>query len=227
MTTDTHVVLTVRGTLVPPNLEAARVLHNDTAGSDAGIAAARSFGDLSHKVYAPVLGVPISSAKDGELLFLDAWCDPMGIGQFFSNAHVQGQAAHMFSKRDPTIWMRARGSFSWVLQAPTHRTDRFVAMIRGPVASPEAAIETFAKVDRAIQRDARRRGLISHEIFIKMPMPGDTGPHELLGIDIWHDMAGMAEQYTDRTAMADLGQAFSGPTDNTVWKTAPGNWSEW
>ena len=59
------VVLTVRGTLVPASLEAARVLHNDTAGSEQGIAAARSLGDLSHKVFAPASrATKLSSARE-------------------------------------------------------------------------------------------------------------------------------------------------------------------
>src|SRR5262245_37189052 len=100
------VQLTVRGTLAPKLLEAARILHNDTAGSAQRIAAARSLGDLSHKVFAPCLR---AGGKDGELLFLDVWCDAQGIGQFFSNAHVQDQGAKMFTKKDATIWMRATG----------------------------------------------------------------------------------------------------------------------
>src|SRR5262245_64645481 len=82
------VVLTVRGTLNPKTLEAARSLHNDTAGSPQGIAAARALGDLSHKVYAPCLRSSQSSAREGELLFLDSWADPKGIMEFFSNPHV-------------------------------------------------------------------------------------------------------------------------------------------
>jgi hypothetical protein len=226
MTPDTHVLLTVRGTLAPPDLEAARILHNDTAGSQAGIAAARALGDLSHKVYAPAKGGP-GGAAENELLFVDSWVDPQGIGGFFSNAHVQAQAGQMFTNKDATIWMKARGSYSWVLQAPAGRNDRYVGLIRATVASPEAAIAVFADVDRAIQRDARRRGLISHELFVKIPMPGDDGPFEILGLDLWYDAAGMAEQYTDRTHMAALGAAFAGPPAASTWQQAKGNWSEW
>ena len=39
---DWPVLLTVRGTTVPKTLEEARVLHNQTAGSPQGIAAAGS-----------------------------------------------------------------------------------------------------------------------------------------------------------------------------------------
>ena len=63
------------------------MLHNDTAGSQAGIAAARALGDLSHKVYAPVV-MPQSGAKEGEVLFMDWWQDPKGLMDFFANENT-------------------------------------------------------------------------------------------------------------------------------------------
>ncbi|MFO0749676.1 MAG: hypothetical protein U1F43_29000 [Myxococcota bacterium] len=227
MSTDTHVLLTVRGTLAPQSLEAARALHNDTAGSPAGIAAAREHGDLSHKVYAPCARWSRAGDQAGQLLFIDAWVEPEGIGRFFGNAHVRQQAAGMFSERDATVWMPARGAFAWTLQAPRGRDERYVGMIRAPIAAPEQAIATFAAVDRAIQRDARRRGLIAHELYIKLPMPGASGPMEILGLDLWHDFDGMSEQYADRSKMEALGAAFAGAPQASVWEQATGNWSEW
>src|SRR5262245_32457932 len=220
---DSLVVLTVRGTLVPKTLEAARVLHNETAGSAPGVAAARALGDLSHNVYTPRPGGP-SNAKDGELLFLDRWDNPKGIMEFFSNPHVQQQGSNLFAEREPTIWMPARGSFSYRLPAPKSKTDRYVGLVRGPIASPEAAIATFAAVDAKAQRDARRRGLLSHEVFIKLAAPGDTSPVELLGIDVWCDLAGMGEHYGDATHMAALGNAFTARAATSVWEQAAGAW---
>jgi len=178
------VLLTVRGTLVPKTLEDARNLHNDTAGSPAGIAAARALGDLSHKVYAPCLRTKQSGLKDNELLFLDTWCDPVSIGTFFSDHNTQAAAARMFAQRDGTVWMRAAGSYSYHLPPHRGKNDRFVGMIRAPIASPERSIEIFAGVDAKVVRDARKRGIMSHDIYIKVPTPGDTGGPELLGIDI-------------------------------------------
>lgn len=221
------VVLTVRGTLVPQTLEAARNLHNETAGSEQGIAAARALGDLSHSVYAPSARSTQSSAKAGELLFVDRWDNPQGIMDFFSNPHVQGQAGKMFSARDATVWMPARGSFSYCLPAPNGKSERYLGMLRATVKSPEQAVEIFAEVDAKAQRDARRRGLLSHELFIKLSPPGDSSPPELLGIDLWCDVAGMTAHYTDQTHMTGLGAAFAGPPQATVWDQADGRWSEW
>ena len=220
------VLLTVRGTYTPPTLEACRVLHNETAGSEPGIAAARGLGDLSHKVYGPMPG-PNSSAKAGEVLFIDWWQDPKGLMDFFMNENVQKQGARLFASRDATVWMPAQGAFIYNLPAPAGKNERFVGMVRGPVKDPAAAIELFRGVDTKAQRAARVRGLLSHELFIKMNPPGDTSPLELLGLDVWCDLKGMGEHYSDPNEMAALGGAFAGRPDPTTWEQAPGHWSEW
>lgn len=218
------VLLTVRGTVTAKTLEAARLLHNDTAGSAPGIAAARSLGDLSHSVYAPTKRAT-SSAKEGEILFLDHWAAANGIMQFFSNPAVQEQAGKLFSGRDAAVWMPAAGSFSYSLPAPRSKPDRFVGLVRGPIASPEPSISVFTKADEGAQADARRRGLLSHQIFIKMGQPGEA--QELLGLDVWCDLDGMNEHYQDAQHMSPLGSAFTGRPDASIWAEAPGDWREW
>ena len=220
------VFLTVRGQYLSESLEACRTIHNDTAGSPAGIAAARALGDLSHKVYAPV-PTPNTSAKPGEVLFLDWWQDPKGLMEFFANENVQMQGQKLFTSRDASVWMPARGSFSYSLPAPAGRNERYVGMIRGPIASPDAAIEIFREADMASQRTARARGLLSHEVFIRLHPPGQDGPLELLGVDVWHDAQGMAEHYADPSEMQGISAAFTGAPDPSVWAQAPGQWSEW
>lgn len=224
---ESAVLLTVRGTYIPDNLEAMRALHNATAGSEQGIAAARSLGDLSHNVYSPSLRSERAGAMKGELLFLDVWDSPKGIMDFFSNPQVQQQGAKLFSKRDATIWMPTRGSSSYHLNAPKSKTGRFVGIVRGAVKSPEHAIGVFAAADVAAQRAARSRGLISHELFVKLENPGESAQPELLGLDIWCDFAGMTEHYNDATHMAPLGDAFAGRPQTSIWEQPEGNWSEW
>jgi quinol monooxygenase YgiN len=222
---DSPVFLTVRGTLNNPDYEAARVLHNETAGSPPGVAAARALGDLSHKVFAPSTKLP--GAAQGELLFLDHWQDPKGLMEFFSNPHVQQQGGRLFSARDATVWMPARGAFSYHLHAPRGRDSRFVGILRGPVASPDTAIELFRRNDENAQRDARRRGILSHDLYIKLNPPGVDAPLELLAIDIWSDSQGMVEHYQDKTHMAGLSEAFSGQPHPSAWEEPSGAWSEW
>jgi hypothetical protein len=221
------VLLTVRGTLVPPNLDAARSLHNDTAGSERGIAAARALGDLSHKVYAPCLRAgPLSSAREGELLFIDFWENPKGIMDFFSNSNVQEQAGKLFSARDATLWMPAQGAFSLRLQAPAGKNERYLGLLRAPIASPDKAIEALGTLMAASRRDARQRGQIAHELFVKMAPPGDSSPLELIGLDLWASFEGMQEHYGS-LKMDALAKVFTGAPQATVWEQAPGNWSEW
>jgi hypothetical protein len=221
------VLLVVRGQMIPKTLEDMRVLHNQTAGSPQGVAAARSLGDLSHMVYAPSVASKQSTAKAGELLFLDKWVDPKGIKNFFSNEQVVQQGSKLFSELDATIWRSAEGSFSYQLPAPRGKSDRYIGMIRGPIASAEKAIDVFRETDINALRDARRRGLLSHEIFIKLNEPGDSSPLELLGVDCWSDFAGMTEHYSDQTHMGGMSAAFSGRPQPTTWEQAPGLWSEW
>jgi len=223
---DSGVFLTVRGMYTPPNLEAFRILHNDTAGSGPGIAAARSLGDLSHKVYAPLPGAH-SSAKAGEVLFFDWWQDPKGLMDFFSNEQSQALGKVLFSSVVHTVWMPAKGSFSYNLPAPAGKNDRYVGMVRGPIKSAEATLKIFRAADAKAQRAARARGLLSHELFIKLNAPGDSAPLEVLGVDVWCDAKGMGEHYSNPEEMAALAGAFAGAPDATTWTQAPGLWSEW
>lgn len=222
---DPGILLTVRGTYLPPSLEDCRALHNATAGSPAGIAAARALGDLSHKVYAPP--PDLGADQKGQVLFIDWWQDPKGLMDFFANENVQMQGQKLFRARDATVWMPARGALSYSIPAAAGRDQRFVGMIRGPVASPEKAIAVFRAADLKAQRAARARGLLSHELFIKLNAPGDSSPVELLGLDVWCDEKGMREHYQQPGEMEALQGAFSGPPQPSTWVQAPGAWSEW
>ena len=219
------VLLAVRGKPLPKTVDEMRVIHNQTAGSPQGIAAARALGDLSHMVYTPLASG--SQPASTEVLFLDVWVHPKGIMDFFSNEDVVQQGTKLFTSRDATIWMPAEGSYSYALPAVRGKPDRYVGIVRGPIASPEASIDVFRAADIGGQQDARRRGLLSHQIFIKLAAPGDAQPLELLGVDVWNDLAGMNEHYGDAKHMSALGKAFTGAPQTSRWEQAPGQWSEW
>jgi hypothetical protein len=222
MNIESPVLLTVRGSLVPKTLDAARVLHNETAGSAQGMAAARALGDLSHKVYAPV--TKAGGTEENELLFIDYWLSPQGIGQFFSNAHVQEQGSKLFSKRDPVVWMPAKGAFSFNLPAAQGKNGRWLGVVRGVVKSPEAAIDAFAKALSPTMLQARGRGQLSHEIYFRIPMPGENLPPEMIGIDVWCDTQGMQDHYKE---LKGLDGAFAGKPAMSVWEQASGGFNEW
>src|SRR5438552_9315221 len=122
-------LLTIRGTLAPTSLEAARQVHNQTAGAPDGVAAARSLGDLSHMVYVPV------NKELPELFIMDLWTSPGGLNQFFSDPQVQHGAELIFTQRDPVVWEPAEGFFTYHIHAHTGQIDRYFGLIRGIVAS--------------------------------------------------------------------------------------------
>jgi quinol monooxygenase YgiN len=220
MSIELPVTLTVRGKTIHQG-DAMRRLHNETAGSPQGIAAARALGDLSHKVFTPRGG----DAKSDELLFLDVWVDPAGIGKFFAHPDVAAQGAQLFAHKDATVWMPARGSYSYSLPAHRDKPERYVGIVRGPIASPEAAIEIFKSVDAKAVADARKAGILSHELFIKLGAPNE--PVELLGIDVWCDHAGMTAHYANPAHMKALSSAFTAAPSASIWEQAAGAWSEW
>jgi hypothetical protein len=216
------VLLTVRGTLVPKTAEAACKAHNETAGSPDGIAAARALGDLSHKVYAPVPGL---GAVEGELLFLDFWKNAEGIAKFFSDPRVHGMASMLFTAREGVVWMPAREAFGFDLPPPMAKPGRFLGVVRGAVSSPEHAIDVFRKVLAPKLSDARRRGQLSHRLYVKLPLPDDPTGVEVLGLDHWCDPAGMKEHYE---SIEGYEKAFAGTRQTSVWQQAAGGvWSEW
>jgi hypothetical protein len=87
--------------------------------------------------------------------------------------------------------MPARGAFSFRLPAPRAKGERYLGVVRGPLKSPDTAIDAFRGALAHRLGEARKQGQLAHEIFIKIPMPGDTGPAELIGIDEWCDAEGM------------------------------------
>src|SRR4051812_15559017 len=127
-------LLAIRGTLAPKTQEAARAIHNETAGAPPNVAAARALGDLSHMVY-----VPAEQSATGEFLILDLWNNLDGLNQFFANPQVQEQAGHIFDTRDPVVWAPADGFASYHLPVPSGKNDRIVAVVRGMVQSREDA----------------------------------------------------------------------------------------
>ncbi|MEX2250792.1 MAG: hypothetical protein WD895_01835 [Acidimicrobiia bacterium] len=216
-------MLSVRGKTIPSDPDAARNLHNQTAGSPEGIAGARALGDLSHSVYTPLPGAP--GASERELLFLDVWKDGEGIGTFFSNEQVQQGASMLFSEREAVIWMPAEGGFGFELPAPMNLTGRYLGIVRGPIDDPQHAIDVFRKTHEAGISDARRLGQLSHQLFIRVPTPGQPAQLEALGLDLWADAGGMGEHYS---TLAGFEAAFNGEIQTSVWEQGPGGtWTEW
>jgi quinol monooxygenase YgiN len=175
-------------------------------------------------VFAPVPGKAADTGvQSNELLFIDVWEDPAGLGQFFSNPHVGEQASKLFSARDAAVWMPARGGFGFNLPAPSGKGERYVGLLRASVASAEKAVEAFRKLQGGSLRAARARGQMSHELYFRVDAPQNA--LELLGVDLWYDAEGMKQHYAE--AMAGYAEVFSSKPQTSVWMQPAGSWSEW
>jgi hypothetical protein len=218
----TTYLLTVRGSTVPSTLEGTRTIHNATAGAPQSAAGARSLGDLSHNVYAP-----ISKELDGQLLFIDLWNSVSGLNTFFSNPQVQAAAGQLFSKRDGIVWSRLEGFGAFNLALPSGRSVGAVGVIQVPVTSVEQAAAAFTAYATATINTARSYGIVSHSNWLRVPNPGEAPTPELIGVDLWMDADRMNEYYELSLGFEHFGPVFAGAPDTSVWRAAPGDWVEW
>jgi quinol monooxygenase YgiN len=220
----TITLLTIRGTLAPATQEDARQLHNKTAGDPASIAAARSLGDISHMVYAPLAP---ATAGAGDILFMDLWTSTDGLSQFFANPQVQAQAAQIFSERDPVVWDPASDFLSYHLPAPYGQNDRFVALARGTVRSREEALAAHNTIVASQLNNARMAGTLSHEPYFRAAAPGEPETLEFLSVDVWMNASTMQQFYADPDFQAALATLFVAAPDVSAWTSPAGSWTEW
>jgi hypothetical protein len=215
--------LTVRGAPIPDSLEKARSLHNQTAGANASVAAARKLGDLSHNVY-----TPLDSDGTLELLFLDTWNSVEGLAEFFADPGVIEAAGQLFEDREGIVWMPAEGFGSFSLLTPSSRPPVALGLLRATLDLVEAGRAAFAAQTARTINAARVHGLISHQVFMRMPaVPGEQAPPEVLGLDHWNDVEGMNRFYADLENYREFDGAFTGPPQTSAWRPAPGDWREW
>lgn len=219
--TSTQVLLTVRGEMNAASREAGRTAHNMAAGSDEGVAAARSLGDLSHAVFVPV-DTPASGP--GELLIVDYWNSLDGLMRFFADEQVQQGGAMLFKAREPVVWASTPGMPHFNLPAPTGRNERWLGIVRGPVRSPAAAEETLRRSLVKSANTARAKGLMIREWYMRADRPDVS---EIIGIDLWFDADGMQQVYADPDEMAVFADLFTARPQTSVWRKPEGQWTEW
>jgi hypothetical protein len=217
-------LLAIRGTLAPSSLEAARIIHNETAGAPPNVAAARSLGDLSHMVYVPAAE---PSAGASEFLILDVWNRLDGLNQFFANPQVQEQAGRIFSTRDPVVWAPAEGFLSYHLPAPHGKNERIVAVVRGTVRSHDAARAIHNALVTSQINKARMAGDLSHQAYFRLAPPDAPEGLEFFAVDVWMSAAGMSEYYEDPAFLHGFQDLFAAPASTSVWTHPAGDWVEW
>jgi hypothetical protein len=215
-------LLTVRGTVKAASAAQARDLHNATAGNPAGVAAARSLGDLSHNVY---LRIGDDHARD--LMFLDLWNSLSGMGRFFSDPQVQAGGAAMFAARVNPVWTPLADFGAYHLAVPSGRAPAGLGVIQTRVTALDKAAEAFRGYADITVNDARRSGIVSHTLWLRMPEPGSEGAPEVIGVDVWLDADEMSAYYDKGAGFDRLGPVFDGEPDTSIWRNATGGWTEW
>ena len=221
-------LLTIRGTLSPDTLEAARKVHNQTAGDPAGVAAAKSLGDVSHMVYVPMEHDGHAKTEGaGEFLIMDLWYSMEGLNTFFADKQVQQGGDMIFSQRDPVVWAPAEGFTSFHIPAPFGNNDRIVAIVRGTVNSKEEAKKLHDTAMTKTISKARKLGLLSHEAYFRMAAPGSPEALEFLGVDVWMRGEGMGDFYGDEDFLAGFNHLFTSEAADSVWVHPKGDWVEW
>lgn len=243
----TLVLHTTRGILNTESLDEARAMHNTfvAEGPQPGIEIARSLGDLSHNVYSPADSASnLPGAKPKELLFIDYWADPAGMETFFSNRLAQEAGDRLYSSREESEWMPAPSAFTFRVPTPAGQPARFVGIMRAPVRSADDAIAALGKLVSANLSAARRRGQISHGIFVRpasvlnarpasnthrsagRSVAAPTPQAEILAVDFWLTLEGLHDHYGDATVMTELDDALAGPPTASAWEQVSG-FSEW
>lgn len=217
-------LLSIRGDLSPSTLDEARTLHNETAGAPQSVEAAKSLGDLSHMVYVPIEN---DGKQTGEFLILDRWNSMDGLNQFFANPQVQEQAGRIFSHRDPVVWIPASGFTSYHIPAPTGKNNRIVGIVRGELESIEAGRQKHNEFVSNLANKARRRGHLSHEVYLRLTAPDESPSLEFFAVDMWMNADGMAEHYQDAEFTSAFPQLFASPPTADVWVHPTGDWVEW
>jgi hypothetical protein len=221
------VLLTIRGTLANKDLEVSRKLHNETAGSEPGKAAAQALGDYSHKVYVPAEGAEkLSDAKPGEILFIDVWRDPEGLQQFFGAKLVQEQGGKLFAQKTPMVHMPATNAFGYSMPAPMTRNERYVGILQGKAKSIEQLISVFREGMTAGLGEARKKGQLSHNLYATLGPPSADGSADIVAVDVFSDLKGMLEVYGSED-MAKMGALFVGRPSGSIWTQPRGVFNEW
>ena len=221
-------LLTIRGTLSPATLEAARKVHNQTAGNPEGVAAAKSLGDVSHMVYVPAMHNGHDKAKGaGEFLIMDLWTSIEGLNTFFADKHVQEGGNMIFTERDPVVWTAAPGFTSYQIPAPLGMNDRFITTARATVNSVEQARKLHNAAVAKTIRKARAAGNLSHDSYFRLANPGSPESLEWLGVDVWMRPDEMMSLYEDEEFLEGFNHMFTAETDTAVWTHPKGDWTEW
>ena len=219
--TSSKFLFTNFGTVRPPSAEETRVIHNANIGDPESVATVHALGDLSHVVYAPL------GEWTGELILIDQWTSREGIQQFMANPTIREHGHRLFSISRPGVWRLGEGFLHYTINTSASQADRFLALLHGPVTSLDAAKLAYNQVFSQRISEARKLGLVSHELFIRLPLEGSPDSVEILGIDSWFKPDGPRQLYVDPEFRAAFADVFTSPPQTWVLHRPEGFWIEW
>jgi hypothetical protein len=175
---------------------------------------------------------------------LDYWAAASGMEMFFSDPIALGAGDQLFSSREESECAVAPNGFGFSVPARYGAPPRFVAITRAAIRSTDEAVPAMGKLISAGLPAARRRGQISHGLFIRDAGIANRRPAantrrargnalaqsgtqaEVLALDWWSTVNGLAEHYRDATVTGGLPDALIGPAETAVWQQEAG-FSEW
>jgi hypothetical protein len=139
--------------------------------------------------------------------------------------------------------MPAPAAFTFQVPATAGTPARFLRLLRAPVRSAEEATAALGKLVWANLGAARRRGQLSHSLFVRPAgviaarpasnarrsagenLPAPTEPVEILTVEFWATLEGLNEHHGNTTVTSGLEDALAGPAA-AVWEQVSG-FSEW
>jgi hypothetical protein len=218
-------LLTVWGKAATGSIEATCMLHNQTAGNPAGVAAAKSLGDMSHLTFMPTSS---ASSFTGELLFMDIWNNLDGLNKFFSDHQVQAGGNMMFASREAVVWKKLDGFLNFHFPSPTGKNDKIVGLVRGKIKSLEEAETIHNSAIEKQVNPARAAGILSHEFYGRLAAPGSPETLEVLGVDVWMNSDSMMKHYMGPEFQnSELYSMFASKPASSTWAHPRGEWVEW
>jgi hypothetical protein len=166
-------------------------------------------------------------SEAGEFLILDLWNSMNGLNQFFANPQVQEQGGRIFRSRDPVVWAPAEGFNTYHYPAPSNKTERMVAIVRGMVSSRIEARKRHNAIIAKQVNKSRMAGNMSHETYFKLPPPGTPETLEFFAVDVWMSASGMNSFYQDPEFQRSFHELFTAPPTTSTWSHPTGEWVEW
>ena len=122
---------------------------------------------------------------------------------------------------------RHAGCNYFVQSDPAGCEPRCVGLVRGIAKSRGAALAGFNQMADGIINAARLEGMISHEVFMALPQPGQTPSPEILGVGVWMDAEGMGRFYSNPDHVALLGNVLAEAPATSAWTRPAGEWVVW